>query len=90
MDEIIRADNNKLFPFVSELISAGFQGSSQEVVDREILEYLNKTASERRGTFFDQHLKCTGCRIKSVSILYQLIHCRDCRRLERPDLLEKE
>jgi hypothetical protein len=45
-----RVDNNTLFPLVSKLITAGFRGSSQIVVDEHIREYVSAQKKELAAT----------------------------------------
>lgn len=47
--ECPRADKNKLFKLVEALLTAGFRGSSQSVVDTHILQYQDDIRNKRKA-----------------------------------------
>lgn len=57
-DGIQRVDLNELYKLISELISCGFRGSAQEVVDEHITEYISNVS---HLVVEELTLKCNCC-----------------------------
>jgi len=73
MKRLPRADKNALFKLISELMSCGFRGSAQRVVDENIDEYIRAQINGNEWKF-----KCPRCGCRFANEISSKYYCYNC------------